>query len=465
MFRSMSARRSAQMGINMKSMKIGLIVVLSIITVSLCGTLVYGMLGGNIFRNYDRQYYADVQLVLEEEISLDGIESISVLYNMNNNDIYLLENETDTVVVKEYSTSDMNENELTTIKVNENSLVIRGARRSFNSGFHLFWNNGYAYNRHYTEVYLPTSYHGEILLETASGDIASDFDMELEKDFSITSTSGDVNFPGITAANATVNTSSGYVRMENIDTNVNGAAGEIHIKTTSGDVNLKELTGETVIESSSGYLTIGSITGDTQLKTSSGDMNIKEIVGETKTESSSGYLMIETLTGDAQIKTTSGDVNIQHMDGDIQVTTTSGYVRILEGDGGRSVSTSSGDITVEGTGENFRLNTQSGDVQITVQKGEGNIETSSGDVQLGMEELAGTLNINSSSGYVRIKLSAENEFEFVANTSSGDIMTFFDSDLTFSSRKDHAQGTYGDNAQGNQVEIQTTSGDIRVSKY
>ena len=82
-----------------------------------------------------------------------------------------------------------------------------------------------------------------------------------------------------------------------------------------------------------------------------------------------------------------------------------------------------------------------------------------------MEELAGTLNINSSSGYVRIKLSAEDEFEFSADTSSGDIMTFFDSELAFSSRKDHAQGTYGVNAQGNQVKIQTTSGDIRISKY
>lgn len=450
----------------MKGIRIGLIVVLSVITVSLCWMLVYGMAGGNLFRNSGHQNYNSVQLVQEEEISLDGIDSISVMYGMNNNDIYFLESADDFVTIKEYSSSEMNANELSTIKVNGNSLEVKGVRRSYgSSGFHLFHFSGYTYDRHYTEVYLPSSYHGEILLETASGDISSELDFELEKDFSAASSSGDITFLSVTAANAAVSTSSGYVRMENIDTNVNGSVGEIRIKTSSGDVNLKELTGDTEIESSSGYLTVDSIMGNAQLKTSSGDMNIKKITGETKMESSSGCQTIEALTGDAQLKATSGDVNIQHMDGDIQVVTTSGYVRILEGSGDRSVSASSGDVMVEGAEGGFQVSTQSGDVQIIMQKGEGSIETTSGEVQLGLKELSGILNIGSSSGTVSIKLSAENEFEFEADTSSGDIETFFDRDLKFSSKNDHAQGTYGANVQGNQVEIRTTSGDVRISKY
>jgi len=449
----------------MKSIKIGLIVVLSVITVSLCGMLVYGMAGGNIFRNPGRQNYNAVQLVLEEEIPLDGIDSISIMYGMNNNDICIFESENNAVTIKEYSSSEMDESELSTIRVNGNSLEVKGARRNYSGGgFHLFYFNGYAWGRHYTEVYLPASYHGEVLLETASGEIISALDFELEKDFSVTSTSGDVNLLSIAAPNAAINTSSGSVKAEDLDTSVNGSAGEIYIKTSSGDVNLKELTGQTNIESSSGYLTVQSITGNTQLKTTSGDMNIKELTGQTTTESSSGYQTIETLTGDAQLKTTSGDVNIQSMDGNIQVVTTSGDVRIYEGDGNRTISTSSGEIMVEGSEGNFQLNTQSGDAQMIMQKGEGSIETTSGDVKLRLDELAGTLDVSSNSGIVSIKLSAESEFEFAADTGSGDIMTFFDNELKFSPRGDHAQGTYGVNAQGNQVKIQTTSGDIRVSK-
>ena len=265
----------------MRSIKIALIVILFMITAGLCGILVYGMTGGNPFSDFNRQHYTEAQLVLEKEISLDGIDSISVLYGMNNNDIYLFQSESDTVVIREYSSSEMDEKELSKVNVNENSLEIRGVRRSYNSGFHLFYFNGYSYNRHYTEVYLPASYRGELLLETASGDITSNLDIELEKDFSIISTSGDVNFFSVTADNVSINTSSGYVEMEDIDTDVNGSGGEVSIKTSSGDVDLKEITGKTNIESSSGYLTVGTIVGDAQFKTSSGDMNIKEIMGAT----------------------------------------------------------------------------------------------------------------------------------------------------------------------------------------
>lgn len=425
----------------MKSLKILWIVVLSVITFSLCGIMVYGMAGGSIFRNHDRQSYANMQLVLEKELSLDGIDSISILCGMNSNDIYLFESENDAVTIREYSNFEMDEKELSTIKVNENSLEIKGARRNYSSvGFRLFYFNGGSYNRHYTEVYLPASWHGELLLETASGDIISELDIKSEKDVSITSASGDVEFPSVAADNVSVHTSS-------------------------GDVDFKELSGKTNIESSSGYLTIGTITGDAQLRTSSGDMNIKELTGEVKTESSSGCLTIGTLTGNAQLRTTSGDVNIQYADGDVQVVTTSGDVRVSEGNGGRTISTSSGDVVTGSTEGGFQVNTQSGDVRITMQKGEGRIETASGDVQLRLEELAGTLNVNSSSGYVSITLSDENEFEFMTGTSSGDIVTFFDSDLAFSSRRNHAQGVHGANAQGNRVEIQTTSGDVRISKY
>ena len=100
----------------MKSIKIGLIVALSIVTISLCGIFAYGMAGGDVFRRDRRQSYNNVQLVLEKEIPLEGIDSISILYGMNSNDVYLLESEKDAITVREYSSSELSENELSTVK-------------------------------------------------------------------------------------------------------------------------------------------------------------------------------------------------------------------------------------------------------------------------------------------------------------------------------------------------------------
>lgn len=455
---------------NMRNIKIGLIIILSILTVGLCGILLYGMTGGtahNMFMNSEHQNYEDMQMVLEKEVSLDGIDSISVLYGMNSNDIYIYESENDDVLVREYSSTELDDNEITTVRVKDGSLEVRGARRNnVDFGFRLFYfGNGGHFNRHYTEVYIPASYRGEFLLETSSGDIVSDMNIQSEKDFSVGSSSGDVHLLDVTAANVSATTSSGYVKIEDIATSASESGGKINIKTSSGDVNLGELTGDTKIESSSGNLTVEMIAGDVQLKTTSGDMNLKELAGETKLESSSGYLSVEIISGNATLKTSSGDVSIQHIDGDIQAVTSSGYVRILEGSGDRSISTNSGDVTVESAEGSFQVDSSSGDVQITVQKGDGSIGTTSGDVRLELKELNGALSINSSSGYVNLKLPAENEFEFEANTASGDIVTFFDDELQISSRKDHAQGVHGANTQGNRVEIRTSSGDVRIMKY
>lgn len=448
----------------MKRIKIGLIAALSAIAIALCGIIAYGMAGGDVSWAGRRQSYHDVQLVLEKEIPVDGIESTSVLYGMNSNDIYLYESDKDAIIVREYSSTELSGKELSTIKVDGSRLEVRGARRNYSS-FGFFWfGNGVSYNRHYTEVYLPASYQGELLLETSSGEIVSELAVNSAKDVSITSSSGDVEFPSVAAENVFVNTSSGHVKVEDIQAGTDASMGKISIGTSSGDVDVKELTGRTDIECSSGNVTVDTITGDAQLITSSGDINIKELTGQAKTECSSGYLSIGTLTGDAQFKTTSGDVEVQYADGDVQTATTSGFVRISEGSGDRRISTTSGSIMAGSTEGSFQVNTQSGDVQLTVQKGEGSIETSSGDVQLSLEEIAGAWGVTSTSGYVSIRLSAESEFEFAASTTSGDIRTFFDDDLTFSSKGNHAQGTHGGGGQGNRIEIQTTSGDVRISK-
>lgn len=129
----------------MKKIRITLIAALCMITAGLCILLAYGLAGGNLYRHTNHSNYPDVQKVLEKEISLDGIDSISVLYGMNHHDIYIYGSQSDTVLIKEYGYSETAEKELSTITENDNSLEIKGARWNHsNMEFGLFYfNNEY----------------------------------------------------------------------------------------------------------------------------------------------------------------------------------------------------------------------------------------------------------------------------------------------------------------------------------
>lgn len=406
-------------GQNMRSLKISLIVVLSIITLGLCGVLVYGMTGHHIYPNANKDY-TGMHLVLEEEIPLDGIDSISVLYGMNSNDIFLYEGEGDSLIVKEYCEFDLDDEELSTVTVSEKSLEIKGKKRN-HIGFFQPFSIGYAGG--YVKLWLPASYKGQLTLVTASGDIALEPELAIEEDFSASSVSGNLKISAISAENVDIASTSGDVQISQINTD-----GEINIATTSGDMQLQQLNGSADISSVS------------------------------------GYIRAEAISGNIHLATTSGDIILQRVDGNADVSTTSGEVKIQEGSGDRSISSISGDILVKEMEGSFDISTTSGEVRVQAQEGQGKAETSSGDISVELSKLTGNLNMNSTSGDVNIKLPESDSFDFEANTSSGDINTFFDDNLKFSKKGNNAQGTYGTNKNGSRIDIDTTSGDVRITK-
>lgn len=108
------------------------------------------------------------------------------------------------------------------------------------------------------------------------------------------------------------------------------------------------------------------------------------------------------------------------------------------------------------------IQSSSGDVQITASKGSGSINTTSRDIDLDLGELTGDLRVNSSSGWAKIKVSADNSFYFEALISSGDINTFFNEDLSFSKRRNRATGIYGSDKDNRCIMITTTSRDVEI---
>ena len=76
----------------MRNIKIGLIVIFSLIAIWLGVVMVRGIAGHGIFyvrHNAIDNSSQDMRLVLDEEIALDGIDDIRVFYGMNGNDVYL----------------------------------------------------------------------------------------------------------------------------------------------------------------------------------------------------------------------------------------------------------------------------------------------------------------------------------------------------------------------------------------
>lgn len=434
-----------------RKIKIIMLVVLCFLTVGLCGIFVYGMMGNNLWfwardGRKEGNLFKSPQLVLEQEIPLNGIEQISVLYNMNSNDIHIYEKEGSSLSVKEYSELALKEDEVSTVVVTGSSLEIKGKKRNIRGavGIGPFYIGPV---RSYTEIGLPSAYKGQLSFATSSGDISSEMDFVLEKDFKASTSSGNITMPNILATNVNLGCSSGDVAINNINTQFNDTSGEIVIKTTSGNIDADQLIGAADIESSSG------------------DIKIKELTGGTKIKSNSGYIDSEIILGDTQITTSSGDIGVQRIDGIANVNSSSGNVKIYAGSGVRNVRTNSGDILLEGVDSAWNIQASSGSVQIKATTGSGDINTTSGDVNLDLEGLTGDLHINSSSGWAKIKISNDNSFDFEASTSSGDINTFFDKDLNFNERRNSANGVYGSNQDQRRIVVRTTSGDVEVTGY
>lgn len=362
----------------MKSTKIALIAILSVIILGLCVLLGYGLSGRfSRFGAENAGWGGSYRLVQEQEFPVEGISSIQIAYTKSGNDVAVYEAEGNSVIVREYANYEAADRELAEMKLQSGKLTVKGPRR----------NTFININRHiYTEIYLPEGWSGELKIGTVSGDISISADLSLEGELNLASTSGD------------------------IDTyNQNIKAKKINAASTSGGIRLSVLETEEV-----------------------------------------------------NVSTTSGDIWIEKADAPVSCASTSGEITIRGGAGERMMSSTSGDIRVDGLSGRISVSTTSGETNIRGERGCGNIGSTSGEVFFSLAELSGDISINTSSGEVTLELPKEASLEFKADTSSGEIDTFFDEFLSFSKKGNHATGTVGSGER--KIDIDTTSGDVRVTE-
>jgi DUF4097 and DUF4098 domain-containing protein YvlB len=208
--------------------------------------------------------------------------------------------------------------------------------------------------------------------------------------------------------------------------------GNIKVRTSSGRIEAEEALSASAIEveSSSGSISLNRITADTaNFETASGRIRVQEVTaGEIAFSSSSGDIRCEKAQGNTAIHTKSGGIVFEYIEGTV------------------SAESSSGRIDLKGVTEAVTVKTTSGAIHCTV----------TGTV--------GDISLTAASGSVTLAIPRNRGFRFSSRTSSGSLTTPFSDNLSSPLSDRHtAQGLVGASDASGTVNINTSSGSIRVN--
>ena len=252
------------------------------------------------------------ELVNTQEIALDQIYVITIRYRSD--DIILLRHESDTLVIREYMSTN-NSDLFAVIMRSGNELLVTGGHRPVTFG---------AFGTR-IEISIPAS----------------------DRSIAISSSSGDIVASGEHVASSfNIETSSGRIVANSI------TAGSVNMSSASGRITANSVKADMAnIESSSGRIAVGSITA-----------------GRANVESASGGIALGVVNGDVSIRSTSGNIELDMASGAVGIRTASGRVRgtLAWNAGDVSIETASGGVTLDlpyGLAFNFTSRTSSGNLR------------------------------------------------------------------------------------------------------
>jgi DUF4097 and DUF4098 domain-containing protein YvlB len=189
-----------------------------------------------------------------QEIDLDNIQNINVLYNQWEN-AAVYNSPTEQFIIKEYMNRN-NRDDYAKTTISENTLTLENGNRPFTPLINTFSAR--------LEVYIPRSYKNTITVKTRHGKI---------------------EIPGkFICTNITIENSSGNILIDVID------AETIDLKTTSGNITINEVNSLLNAETRSGRIRLNMVKGTVTAKTRSG--GIVCAAGE-----DAGNLVLETSSG------------------------------------------------------------------------------------------------------------------------------------------------------------------------
>lgn len=277
-----------------------LIIILMILVISFIKVLVFAIHNNNwnwfLSFGSSKELRKNEYIRKEESIDLADIDKIELSFKSSDLNVHFTEDSKMRVV--QYSTKELNEDEL--FKVNKTSSTINISEKNKIYFFYIGFIDQKAY-----DVYIPKEYEKNLKISLVSGDIEVDESLKFE-DLTISSTSGDINMGDIEAKSIGIETISGDIRLQNLKED------NLKLKTTSGDILVESIEGEISLKTTSGDITINNAIGEIEAKTTSGKIEIGKIEGSIDMQSVSGNIKSDDfkIIGNSNIKTTSGDVKV-----------------------------------------------------------------------------------------------------------------------------------------------------------
>lgn len=127
------------------------------------------------------------------------------------------------------------------------------------------------------------------------------------------------------------------------------------------------------------------------------------------------------------------------------------------------VTTASGNIDTENVTGILTATAASGNIDALAVKGCGSVTASSGNVKMELEEVTGDISLKTNSGGVKLLLPKGLSFTFEAQTSSGNISTAFDEQLSYNKKGNQASGTVGA-SPAFAVSAKASSGNVKITE-
>lgn len=269
-----------------KKFKIAMIVMWSVIAIVLAALLIFGMTTGigthNMFR-IGRFNMGPSKVQKQETATLDSCDKIRL--DFSSSDILVKATDDNELKVIQRGNGDFKDDEKFTISNDNNTVTIQQGRSRV--GFFIF---GFGNTGSEIELDIPKSYAKDLDIETSSGDVTFDSDMNLNS-LKCTLSSGDLECRNnITANEISLDSASGDIDMDNLN------CSKYDVSDSSGDITIKALSGSGRIEATSGDININySDIGDySDISVSSGDIHIN---------------VPKSLSFEFSGKCTSGDIN------------------------------------------------------------------------------------------------------------------------------------------------------------
>lgn len=259
-----------------------LIIVLMMLVISFTKVLIFAIHNNNwnwfLGFGSGKELRKNEYIRKEESIDLVDVDKIELEFKSSDLNVHFTEDTKMRVV--QYSTKELNEDEL--FKVNRTSSTINISEKNKIYFFYIGFFDQKAY-----DVYIPKEYEKTLKISLVSGNIEVDESLKFE-DLTISSTSGDIKMRDIEAKSIGIETVSGDIKLQNLKED------NLKLKTTSGDISM------------------GNIVGEIEAKTTSGEIESRKIEGNVEMQSVSGNIECEDfrITGDSNIKTTSGEVKM-----------------------------------------------------------------------------------------------------------------------------------------------------------